>query len=43
LTRRAPKAYIDPDIRKSWLRRALPLIKAHRGLLITSLGLSPRA
>jgi ATP-binding cassette, subfamily B, bacterial len=40
LTRRAPKAYIDPDIRKSWLRRALPLIKAHRGLLITSLGLS---
>jgi ATP-binding cassette subfamily B protein len=40
LTRRAPKASIDPDVRKSWLRRALPLIKAHRGLLITSLALS---
>jgi ATP-binding cassette subfamily B protein len=40
LTRRAPKASIDPDIRKSWLRRALPLVKAHRGLLITSLALS---
>jgi ATP-binding cassette subfamily B protein len=40
LTRRAPKASIDPDIRKSWLRRALPLVKAHRGLLITSLTLS---
>jgi len=40
LTRRAPKASIDPDVRKSWLRRALPLVKAHRGLLITSLLLS---
>jgi ATP-binding cassette subfamily B protein len=40
LTRRAPKASIDPDTRKSWLRRALPLVKAHRALLITSLVLS---
>jgi len=40
LIRRAPKASIDPDVRKSWLRRALPLVKAHRGLLITSLLLS---
>jgi ATP-binding cassette subfamily B protein len=40
LSRRAPKAAIDPDARKSWLRRALPLVKAHRGLLITSLVLS---
>jgi ATP-binding cassette subfamily B protein len=40
LSRRAPKASIDPDIRKSWLRRALPIVKAHRGLLITSLVLS---
>jgi len=40
LTRRAPKAFIDPDVRKSWLRRALPLVKAHRVLLITSLTLS---
>jgi ATP-binding cassette subfamily B protein len=40
LARRAPKASIDPDVRKSWLRRALPLIKAHRGLLLTSLVLS---
>jgi ATP-binding cassette, subfamily B, bacterial len=40
LSRRAPKASIDPDVRKTWLRRALPLVKAHRGLLITSLVLS---
>ncbi|MFD0521354.1 ABC transporter ATP-binding protein [Paractinoplanes durhamensis] len=40
MSRRAPKASIDPDARKSWLRRALPLVKAHRGLLITSLVLS---
>ena len=40
MIRRAPKASIDPDVRKSWLRRALPLVKAHRGLLITSLLLS---
>jgi ATP-binding cassette subfamily B protein len=40
LSRRAPKASIDPDVRKSWLRRALPLVKAHRALLITSLTLS---
>jgi ATP-binding cassette subfamily B protein len=40
LTRRAPKASIHPDARKTWLRRALPLVKAHRGLLISSLVLS---
>jgi ATP-binding cassette, subfamily B, bacterial len=40
LSRRAPKASIHPDVRLSWLRRALPLVKAHRGLLITSLALS---
>jgi ATP-binding cassette, subfamily B, bacterial len=40
LSRRAPKASIDPDAAKSWLRRALPLVKAHRWLLITSLVLS---
>ncbi len=40
MSRRAPRAAIDPDQRKSWLRRALPLVKAHRGLLITSLVLS---
>jgi ATP-binding cassette subfamily B protein len=40
LSRRAPRAAIDPDQRKSWLRRALPLLKAHRFLLITSLVLS---
>ncbi|GIF17672.1 ATP-binding cassette subfamily B protein [Actinoplanes tereljensis] len=40
MSRRAPKASIDPDAGKSWLRRALPLVKAHRGLLITSLVLS---
>jgi len=40
LSRRAPRASIDPDVTKSWLRRALPLVKAHRGLLVTSLVLS---
>ncbi|MFI5936599.1 ABC transporter ATP-binding protein [Actinoplanes sp. NPDC051494] len=40
MTRRAPRASIDPDTGKSWLRRALPLVKAHRALLITSLALS---
>ncbi|MEV4708608.1 ABC transporter ATP-binding protein [Actinoplanes sp. NPDC049316] len=40
MSRRAPKASIDPDTRKTWLRRALPLVKAHRALLITSLVLS---
>ena len=40
MSRRAPKASIDPDVRKTWLRRALPLVKAHRVMLITSLVLS---
>jgi ATP-binding cassette, subfamily B, bacterial len=40
LSRRAPKASIHPDVRLSWLRRALPLVKAHRALLISSLALS---
>jgi ATP-binding cassette subfamily B protein len=40
LSRRAPKASIHPDVRLSWLRRALPLVKAHRTMLITSLVLS---
>jgi ATP-binding cassette subfamily B protein len=40
LSRRAPKASIDPDVRKSWLRRAWPIVRAHRALLISSLALS---
>ncbi|AGL19703.1 ABC transporter ATP-binding protein [Actinoplanes sp. N902-109] len=40
MTRRAPRAAIDPDQRKTWLRRALPLVKAHRALLATSLLMS---
>ncbi|WP_430788948.1 ABC transporter ATP-binding protein [Actinoplanes sp. G11-F43] len=39
-TRRAPRAGIDPDPSKSWLRRAWPIVRAHRGLLVTSLVLS---
>ncbi|MFC4069395.1 ABC transporter ATP-binding protein [Actinoplanes subglobosus] len=38
--RRAPKAGIHPDPTKSWLRRAWPIVRAHRALLITSLVLS---
>jgi ATP-binding cassette, subfamily B, bacterial len=37
---RAPKATIDPDTGKTWLRRALPVLLAHKGVLLTSLGLS---
>jgi ATP-binding cassette subfamily B protein len=40
VTYRAPRASIDPDPAKSWLRRALPLVAAHKGLLLTSLVLS---
>lgn len=35
-----PKAVIDPDPDKSWLRRALPIVRSHRVLFITSLVLS---
>ncbi|AEV86447.1 ABC transporter ATP-binding protein [Actinoplanes sp. SE50] len=38
--RRAPRAGIDPDPSKSWLRRAWPLLRSHRALLVTSLVLS---
>ncbi|MFC7528327.1 ABC transporter ATP-binding protein [Actinoplanes sp. GCM10030250] len=38
--RRAPKAGIHQDPSKSWLRRAWPIVRAHRALLITSLTLS---
>jgi ATP-binding cassette, subfamily B, bacterial len=37
---RAPKATIDPDPSKPWLRRALPVVLAHKWLLLTSLSLS---
>ncbi|MHB8429614.1 MAG: ABC transporter ATP-binding protein [Acidimicrobiales bacterium] len=36
----APSATIDPDRSLSWLRRALPVMKAHKGVFITSLILS---
>ncbi len=36
----APRATIDPDRSLSWLRRALPVMKAHKGIFITSLTLS---
>jgi ATP-binding cassette, subfamily B, bacterial len=37
---RAPRATIDPDGAKSWVRRALPVVKAHRLTLGTALTLS---
>jgi ATP-binding cassette subfamily B protein len=37
---REPKAWIDPDTSKSWLRRALPLVMARRRTLFSALGLS---
>ncbi len=36
----APRATIDPDKSLSWLRRALPIMRAHKGIFITSLALS---
>jgi len=35
-----PPAGIDPDRSLSWLRRAMPIMKAHKGIFITSLVLS---
>jgi len=36
----APKATIDPDKSKTWLRRAMPILKSHRKIFIISLVLS---
>jgi ATP-binding cassette subfamily B protein len=36
----APPAGIDPDTSLSWLRRALPIMRAHKGIFVTSLVLS---
>ncbi len=36
----APPAMIDPDRSLSWLRRAFPIMKAHKGVFLTALGLS---
>ncbi|HZM55448.1 MAG TPA: ABC transporter ATP-binding protein, partial [Acidimicrobiales bacterium] len=36
----APRATIDPDRSLSWLRRALPVMRAHQGIFITALVLS---
>ncbi|MCU1489462.1 MAG: transporter related protein [Acidimicrobiaceae bacterium] len=35
-----PRAAVDPDSAKSWLRRALPLLRAHRALFAVSLTMS---
>ncbi|HXW34885.1 MAG TPA: ABC transporter ATP-binding protein [Acidimicrobiales bacterium] len=34
---RAPKAGIDPDRTKSWLRRAMPVVRSHRVVFATAL------
>jgi ATP-binding cassette subfamily B protein len=36
----APRATVDPDTTKTWLRRAMPVLRAHQGIFITSLVLS---
>jgi ATP-binding cassette subfamily B protein len=36
----APKATIDPDVSKSWLRRALPIVRSHQAIFGTSLVLA---
>jgi ATP-binding cassette subfamily B protein len=35
-----PAATIDPDRSKTWLRRAIPIVKAHKAMFVTSLVLS---
>ena len=35
-----PKGRVDPDRSKTWLRRALPILRAHQGIFIMSLVLS---
>jgi ATP-binding cassette subfamily B protein len=37
---RPPRATIDPDRSKTWLRRALPILMSHRGPFITALVMS---
>ena len=37
---KAPKATIHPDRERSWLRRALPIMRAHQGIFLTALVLS---
>jgi hypothetical protein len=37
---RAPRAWIDSDKDKTWLRRALPIVMARKATLFTALGLS---
>ncbi|MHB8220638.1 MAG: ABC transporter ATP-binding protein [Acidimicrobiales bacterium] len=36
----APRGRVDPDQSKSWLRRALPIMKAHRAMFATALSMS---
>jgi ATP-binding cassette subfamily B protein len=36
----ASRGSVDPDTTKTWLRRAMPIVKAHRGIFITALVLS---
>jgi ATP-binding cassette subfamily B protein len=37
---KAPRATVDPDKTKSWLQRAWPIVKAHKGVFATSLIMS---
>jgi ATP-binding cassette subfamily B protein len=37
---RAPRATVDPDASKSWLRRARPIVLSHKWTLLTALTLS---
>jgi ATP-binding cassette subfamily B protein len=35
-----PRATIDPDTSKSWMRRAMPIVRSHQGAFVTALTLS---
>ena len=37
---RAPRSWIDPDPSKSWLRRAQPIVAAHKGMFLVALSMS---
>ncbi len=32
-----PRAWVDPDTEKGWLRRLMPVLAAHRTLIVASL------
>lgn len=34
----APRATVDPDTTKTWWRRMMPILRAHKGIILTGIG-----